>query len=584
MHVRLILLSALCWVCWPPWVYQHTQPMAHNPFRKCDYCGSTDRSSRTERRYERRAWTIFPHTRKLACPTCQQTGRDEDTLCLRMLRTHTRLLGHRIAADPPGTYGDVPLRKTHRIALRGHASEVDVCRMGDELYGLDGSWNVAMNDRTVRIILRYERDPKPAPALYGQEHAASMVEEDAATYGDSLSVQYVRMKLKYPDPLLLYRDGDRYRSFGADADTVHWMTGAERIVHRGAIPPFDVEATFRMELLEKHLPTLVRGGYRVAICDPVGGTPVPGMVCEPERKDLFHLSLDGLPTTCATVSEPVEQYRSLKRLYLDALLVLRDHQGYMMLYKDAQRAANVLKLDYPGNGPFRIAKNRLEFVLDELVRAGYRVAVVIDPKVDDPRNAKQVDLWDAIDTEVTVVAEGLPEYSGQNSLPPFPVPKMWSQKATTTKAAIRLEQARSTGHRARRGRADRGRPPHSAPMIMPWAGERGAPEIGVECSALQEPPTPYTNNFRANLRALRDQRDMSQQAIAELVGVKRSTYAAWENGDSEPGLRHLLVLQQVHGIGMDVLVGSTIYAYTVEDLDRARMAFAPRPRIQQQAA
>ena len=110
------------------------------------------------------------------------------------------------------------------------------------------------------------------------------------------------------------------------------------------------------------------------------------------------------------VGEPMEQYRRIKPLYKDALLVLRDHAGYLMLYNDARKAAQVLELEYAGNGPFRIAKSLLEGVLDRLVAHGHRVAVVIDPAVDDPANAKQVDLWDVLCEEGNVMGEPMRDY------------------------------------------------------------------------------------------------------------------------------------------------------------------------------
>lgn len=96
----------------------------------------------------------------------------------------------------------------------------------------------------------------------------------------------------------------------------------------------------------------------------------------------------------SVVAEPVEQYRRIKPQYRDALLILRDHAGYLMLYRDAEKAATVLGVGYDGANRFHIAESALSGVLDKLVAGGHRVAVVIDPLVNDPRNGKQVDLYD----------------------------------------------------------------------------------------------------------------------------------------------------------------------------------------------
>lgn len=193
--------------------------MSKTPFRKCDYCGSTQDSPRRDR-LARRAWTVFSHSRKIACPDCQPEGRVEDTHVHLLVLRYGTLMSHRLLAEPM--------------------------------------------------------------ALYGMEHDQGVV------------------------------------------------------------------------------------------------------------------------------AEPVEQYRRIKPQYRDALLVLRDHQGFLMLYRDAQQAARILGVEYPGNGAFRIAKSMLEHVLNELVKCGHRVAVVVDPVVDDPRNARQSDLWDEIPQEETLVGEPVP--------------------------------------------------------------------------------------------------------------------------------------------------------------------------------
>lgn len=85
-------------------------------------------------------------------------------------------------------------------------------------------------------------------------------------------------------------------------------------------------------------------------------------------------------------------------------------------------------------------------------------------------------------------------------------------------------------------------------------------------------------NFPANLKALRLHADRSQEDMARMYNVPRSTYAAWEQGRSQPSLEQLQAIQQHLQIGLDVLIGSTLYAYDAEEIDRIRIAMAPRPR------
>lgn len=367
-------------MCWPLRVNQHITPMANSPFRSCDYCRCTERSAEREPRYVRRAWTIFDHTRKMACPKCQDVGRAENRKALTVLRKYGSLLEHRVVAEP---------------------------------------------------------------APYNE----------SGTLQASVLEQYRRIKERHPGAVLLFRAGDWYYALETDAETcssaIGMQTGlqwvGEELVRLGNFPA---------HALELYLPRLVRCGYRVAICDELQGPPVPSVVCEDPGQQLYgnehgrngetpcgvdrrqdgqhEWTVDGPEWTCgdgrngrfdrpsvngegtgavgrqvaaSKLAEPQEQYRRIKPLYKDALLILRDHQGYLMLYRDAQRAAEVLQVDHNGTAAFRIAKSMLEMVLDQLVRAGHRVAVVIDPHVDDPRMARQVDLWDELATEATVVGE-----------------------------------------------------------------------------------------------------------------------------------------------------------------------------------
>lgn len=83
--------------------------MASNPFRPCDYCGSNRNSPIHEPRFERRAWTLFHTTRKVACPSCWWKGHQEDAQLQVLIAKHHRLLRNRLAAEPDAAYGD-PLR------------------------------------------------------------------------------------------------------------------------------------------------------------------------------------------------------------------------------------------------------------------------------------------------------------------------------------------------------------------------------------------------------------------------------------------------------------------------------------------
>ena len=89
--------------------------------------------------------------------------------------------------------------------------------------------------------------------------------------------QFMELKDKHPDALLLFRCGDFYETYGRDARIAAKILGIT-LTKRNCQPPNDYElAGFPHHVLDKYLPILVRNsdansnhhlGYRrVAICD-----------------------------------------------------------------------------------------------------------------------------------------------------------------------------------------------------------------------------------------------------------------------------------------------------------------------------
>ncbi len=88
-----------------------------------------------------------------------------------------------------------------------------------------------------------------------------------ATKVTPLMKQYNQIKGKYPDALLLFRVGDFYETFGADAVKAAGILGII-LTKRGSGSVSETElAGFPHHALDTYLPKLVRAGCRVAICD-----------------------------------------------------------------------------------------------------------------------------------------------------------------------------------------------------------------------------------------------------------------------------------------------------------------------------
>ncbi|QRM89143.1 DNA mismatch repair protein MutS [Lacinutrix sp. WUR7] len=82
-----------------------------------------------------------------------------------------------------------------------------------------------------------------------------------------LMKQYNAIKVKHPDALLLFRVGDFYETFGADAIKTAGILGII-LTKRGAGSESEIElAGFPHHSLNTYLPKLVKAGERVAICD-----------------------------------------------------------------------------------------------------------------------------------------------------------------------------------------------------------------------------------------------------------------------------------------------------------------------------
>ena len=76
-----------------------------------------------------------------------------------------------------------------------------------------------------------------------------------------------------------------------------------------------------------------------------------------------------------------------------------------------------------------------------------------------------------------------------------------------------------------------------------------------------------TKTFCANLRALRGA--TSQGVFAAMFGVKQTTYSAWENGRSEPGISKICAIAERFGITTDELLGFAPIPKTRHPPDRA---------------
>ncbi|WP_455497672.1 DNA mismatch repair protein MutS [Coprobacter sp.] len=82
-----------------------------------------------------------------------------------------------------------------------------------------------------------------------------------------LMKQYIEMKAKHPDAILLFRVGDFYETFSDDAITASEILGITLTRRANGSAQYVELAGFPHHALDTYLPKLVRAGKRVAICE-----------------------------------------------------------------------------------------------------------------------------------------------------------------------------------------------------------------------------------------------------------------------------------------------------------------------------
>ncbi len=63
-------------------------------------------------------------------------------------------------------------------------------------------------------------------------------------------------------------------------------------------------------------------------------------------------------------------------------------------------------------------------------------------------------------------------------------------------------------------------------------------------------------NFGENLQAIRKKNQLSQEALAEMLGVSRQAVSKWELGEGYPEVEKLLILSKKLNVSLDSLLGS----------------------------
>ncbi len=61
--------------------------------------------------------------------------------------------------------------------------------------------------------------------------------------------------------------------------------------------------------------------------------------------------------------------------------------------------------------------------------------------------------------------------------------------------------------------------------------------------------------YYERIRDLREDRDLTQKEIAELLGTTQQVYSRYENGTNEMPIRHLITLCRYFNVSADTVLG-----------------------------
>ncbi len=81
--------------------------------------------------------------------------------------------------------------------------------------------------------------------------------------------------------------------------------------------------------------------------------------------------------------------------------------------------------------------------------------------------------------------------------------------------------------------------------------------------------------FKSKIRALRKISNMSQQQVADLLGVERSTYSGYESGKSRPSAQKTKNLARIFRATVDSLLDDTLPVELLEDEENLQVSEKP---------
>ena len=153
-----------------------------------------------------------------------------------------------------------------------------------------------------------------------------------------LMKQYFSVKAQYPDALLLFRVGDFYETFGEDARIASKVLGIVLTKRANGYASSVDLAGFPHHAIDTYLPKLVKGGYKVAVCDQLEDPKL--------KKKIVKRGVTELVTPGIAYSEQ---------------LLKQKENNFLAAVKFSGKKAGVAFLDI-STGTFEVGEGSLEYV------------------------------------------------------------------------------------------------------------------------------------------------------------------------------------------------------------------------------
>ena len=168
--------------------------------------------------------------------------------------------------------------------------------------------------------------------------------------------QYLEMKKKFPDAMLLFRVGDFYETYGSDAVKGAGILGITLTRKSNGTDAYTEMAGFPYHALEQYLPRLVRAGQRVAICE----------------------QLEDPKTAKGLVKRGITELVTPGVSYNDMVLEVKENNFLCGLHLD-DKVSGISFLDV-STGEFYVAQGDINYI-DKLLQNFHPTEVVLQRKL-----------------------------------------------------------------------------------------------------------------------------------------------------------------------------------------------------------